>query len=243
MNKYKLFLFPYALGNSYIYDNLKKHLNIDIQMYSLDYPGHGKKSAEKLLYTIEEISENLFLEIKNKLNNCDYALFGYSMGSLVCYEIYKLIEIHKLNKPKYIFLFACDSPDDINIYTNINNITTSGLKKTLLEYGDTAEELLTDEFVEYMLPIFEADFTAINNYKQSYKNINILFDCKVIVVRGIKEKLKKDSLCWKEYCANEYKINYIDGKHLFMFENEKNLIECAEIIGSCLQYEGEEKNE
>ena len=55
-----IFAFPYAFGNSSIYHNLKESLFPNLDLKPFDYPGHGKRYSEDILYTIEEIADDVF---------------------------------------------------------------------------------------------------------------------------------------------------------------------------------------
>lgn len=80
--KKKLILLHGAIGASDQLEKLKVILSDNFDVCTIDFPGHGKKSADEFKFSIEYFAKSLedFIQ-ENKLENI--YIFGYSMGGYV----------------------------------------------------------------------------------------------------------------------------------------------------------------
>lgn len=212
----KIYAVPYAVGNTRIYYNLKKELNSNIHFIALELPGHGYRLDEPLLESIDEMSEDIYKQILHNGLDEDYCLFGYSMGSAVCYETYyKLLE-NKCRLPQRIFLCACPSPEHNYINKNIRHCSREDLINILKKYGGTSEELFQhDSFLDFLLPLVRADFVAVEEYRAMKKNEKIQSKGIIIYSEEEEERIER----WRDSFENEcffYKVN--DG-HFFIHKH------------------------
>jgi medium-chain acyl-[acyl-carrier-protein] hydrolase len=215
-----LFAFPYAFGNSGIYNNLKKYLRDDINFIPLDYPGHGGRIIEPLLYSIRDIADDLFNKIKKIIeSNEKYALFGYSMGGVICYELYQRIKKENLTLPQYLFIFSTAEPEFKYDSENFENYTLTDAREKLKELGGTPSEILkSEEMINYIKPIMCADLIAMRDYIND-RNCFYKIECPVIVIRGDKEKtILNCKSGWEKYISGPFEYIITRGKHFFMFE-------------------------
>lgn len=116
----KLFCIPHAGGSSAVYYKWKNYFPETINVILIDYKRHGRRFAEKLSDTMEDMVEDLFQKIKKHLDGEEYCFYGHSMGSIVAYELYYKIKENGFRRPKHIFVSGYASPDRIN---NANNRT------------------------------------------------------------------------------------------------------------------------
>lgn len=110
MKDIQLFCIPYAGGNASFFNNLKKYLEDFVEVYNLEYSGHGIRRREAFYHDFEE----LLIEVKEQIEthrkkDVPYAILGYSMGSLAAYEL--AANYFMADLPKHIFLAAHEPPD------------------------------------------------------------------------------------------------------------------------------------
>lgn len=232
--KLKLFALPYAFGSSYIYNDLKNELSSEYDVIALEYPGHGTRFAESMIKDIKKLANDVYSQICRYIRaDEDYAILGYSMGSIVGFEVFNVIKEHKTKEPKAFFAFASPAPNckkELEAYENYNMLD---VKNMLLGRQGTPSEILENtEMLELLRPIIINDLIALRDYSDEYSNIKI--DCPLIVVQGAKEERPEDiKLSYKEWVKfSEGETSYyeIEGGHFFMFENQKNLCDCCQII-------------
>lgn len=232
----KLFALPYAFGSSYIYHSLENNLIADYDMISLDYPGHGGRMRENLIKDIKQLADDAYKQICKYLKTDeDYAILGYSMGSIVGFEVLNIMKERKIKEPKAFFAFASPAPNRKEDAKDYENYNMTDIKNVLLERKGTPDEVLeNEEMLELLEPIIRNDLIALRDYNDSYSDIKI--ECPLIVVRGTKENgrkgedIKESFEEWRKFASGKTAYYEIEGEHFFMFENEKNLQDCCQII-------------
>ena len=104
MSKPQLFCYTYAGGAKAFFDEIEKDLT-GIDLFSFDYAGHGERHKEPFYDAFGELADDMFREVKDRLYN-EYALFGYSMGSITTVEVLKRIIVADLPLPSHVFICA-----------------------------------------------------------------------------------------------------------------------------------------
>ena len=104
----KLICLTYAGGNATFYDQLQKELSESVEVIAMEYAGHGQRHKEPFYKTFDELSRDLLRQLKEKVAvGEDYAIMGYSMGSISTVELLKrILQDPTLNNPVHIFLAA-----------------------------------------------------------------------------------------------------------------------------------------
>ncbi|MED3804329.1 thioesterase domain-containing protein [Lysinibacillus xylanilyticus] len=230
MTKTILIAFPYAGGSATIYQPLEKCLANEIELVSIELPGRGKRFLEQPLLSINEMVDeafNWFCEIQPK----KYALFGYSMGSILAYEFYYKLLQNGFSSPQHIFFAACEHIGKNRKSEGISVMTDSDFCCFLEEKNGTPEEVFENqELLELILPYVRGDFLALDTYKYNPRNFQI--DCNVTVLSGRKDNIPKGNiLLWNEYVQNKCQFETIEGDHFFIRES---YTEVAEIINKAL---------
>ena len=96
MPKKQIFCFTYAGGNATLFELVK-----------MEYSGHGTRHKEPLYMSFDELADDMYAGLKSKYNGSEYALFGYSMGTISLVEVLKrIITDQKIPLPGHVFLAA-----------------------------------------------------------------------------------------------------------------------------------------
>ena len=107
MVKTTLFCIPFAGGNKSLYYPLKDKLPSDIILKPLELPGRGERLIEEPLEEIEDMVDDLVKQIMQERPE-KFIILGYSLGTILAYEIYfKLSEIG-YTAPQHMILCACE---------------------------------------------------------------------------------------------------------------------------------------
>jgi len=223
----KLYTFPYAFGTDAIYNDLTDQLSSHIKVENLNYPGHGKRIQEKLLYSIESLAEDAVAMIKNTTE--PYALLGYSMGARVCCEIMKQLYFTPYRQPEHVFLLASPPPSVKSKSSKNGDLTMEEAKDILRETGQTPKEVIeSDEIMNFVLPMMQADIKALEYTcpEWAYSDMNI----PITIINGTQEVPTEEA--WQVFFPTEanYECLRFEGDHFFLFNNAENVIELKKII-------------
>lgn len=232
MKKTKILAFPFAMGGASAYHLLKKDFeNSDYQICAFNYPGHESRYDENIQYSMQGIAQDMYRQISDYLDE-DYCLLGYSMGGIICYELYQLIKRNHRKLPLHVFLVSADSPDEKSEYTDCENMTVKRVRDILTEMGGTPNEILeSDDMLELLLPVVKGDLCAYEKYipTQDYK-----IDCNVTLIRGTNEDNTYCRQSWNGYFTKQCDYHEVEGGHFFMFDDPKGMRAVSDIIRKAL---------
>ena len=216
----KLFCIPFSGGNAYSYSEFRKYLPEEVELINLELPGRGKRIAEDLLTNIDDMTEDLFRIIEPEING-NYALFGHSLGALLCFTLCRNIATKKANLPRYLFVSGQTAPYLIKP-DNRYSLPDDKFIELLRQMEGTPEELLSDkDFIHFFLPIVKTDFQAIANY---YHVTSHPFNVPITVLLGNKENISnEDAANWQMETNEEITIHRFDGGHFFIFNQTEEI--------------------
>lgn len=168
--KIQLFCIPYAGGNSAVFHGIEMLLPETVELIPLEYAGHGRRSKEAFYPTFDEMTADVAHQIREKRDTeCDYAVLGYSMGSIVTYELFAGGYLADDGLLRYVFLAAHESPDvfwDCKAYVELDD--ESFMEKMLALGGFSRYEpgYLRNRFFRklYFNPMRE-DYRLLSDYR------------------------------------------------------------------------------
>ncbi len=217
------FCLPYAGGSEAIYYKWTKYLNPSIELSPIELKGRGKRYNEIFYETIDEAVEDILKNIKYRIIDNDYAIYGHSMGSLLAYELYYKIKKQKLRKPIHIFFSGYKAPNIIRKKENIYTLPDYDFIKKVIELGGTPEELSNnEELLDIFIPIIRNDFKILENYNYEKKEDKI--ECDVSILNGKQDSINlEEILAWEKHVGKGFKVYSFEGDHFFINNNAKNI--------------------
>jgi external thioesterase TEII len=198
-----------------------------IDVHIIELPGRGKRVDEKLLYSIDEVIEDIYLKMAPLLDKyTEFYIFGHSMGAILAYLISHRI-LQRLNiLPSCIFVSGRGGPSFIKEREKSYHLPSIQFKDKLRKLGGCPEEVLINEdLMRFFEPILRADFQVIEDY--DYKKRSPL-NSKIVALFGTNEELTYEEVNnWQLESIYPVEIIELPGNHFFLF---KNSYEIAQII-------------
>lgn len=220
----KIIMLACAGGNGVMFQNMSGCLSEFLESIIYDYPGHGRRIQLPLLTSLKEIANDFIKEMKkiDLFNGQSYTLLGYSMGSLVCYEVVRRLIEENLKLPEHLFLCA-STTKYIKKYERNLAYSNEELYSYLKELGGTSNELLENkEFQEFYFPIIKSDLLAIDSYQN---DTSILLPVQSTILYGSKDRYSDSEVqLWKNY-IQECSFSKIEGGHFFIHESETIVVQ------------------
>lgn len=221
-----MFCLPHAGGSSMLYLNYRKCFGDVCDVQLLDYPGHGIKSNLNLKKNILDIANDLYEEIKEKVNEKqeNFVIYGHSMGGIVAYEVTNKVLQDNTLMDKLQCLFISGTSLD-NKEESIGDKTSDEFWDIVYSFGfvSTKDVMLNDDIKEYFEPILRADFNALQEYEVNYKNtINI----EMCVMFGSKDRRNDYTKMknWEKLCKKPVEFVEFNGNHFFNLESNEEFI-------------------
>ena len=147
MRKNKMFCFTYAGGSASFYNQLEDYVKDEIEVIKMEYAGHGIRHKESFYGNFTELAEDMYSIMKAHCDqSTEYALMGYSMGTIAVVEILKqLIRIKEIPLPKHIFL-AAHEPEARNELKHFSTTEEDEIiKKRTIQFGGIPESLVSSK--------------------------------------------------------------------------------------------------
>ncbi|MEK7991080.1 MAG: thioesterase domain-containing protein [Thiotrichaceae bacterium] len=214
-----LFTLPFAGGNFYSYRAFQAHLPPQIKMRPLEPPGRGRRMAENLLPSLEDMADDAFLTLQKHDLSKPYIIYGHSMGGLLGYLLIQRLQLHHAPLPLHFIVSGRRSPDKPYPHTYHTQPPTQFIQwlKTL---GGLPQSILdSEEMMELVTPIIQTDFQAAEtfDYKQQAR---IKLTVPISAFYGINEGiLQQEMLNWHQESTQKVHIESLQGGHFFIFQN------------------------
>lgn len=166
MNKKQLFCFTYAGGNASFFNVIENDLP-EIEFVKFEYSGHGLRHKEVLYSDFDELTDDIFCEFKRTYKRGNYALFGYSMGTITLVEILKRITNEpNMVLPSRVFMAAHEPHSKTELTGFTADEMDEWVKQRTICFGAVPEKLINNKsFWRLYLPLYRADYSIIGKYK------------------------------------------------------------------------------
>lgn len=238
MNKrIKLFCLPYAGGSARsIYNSWREHLNPTIELIPVELAGRGSRIDEDLYIHPEEAINDVLDNIRDEIRSgdCDYAIFGHSMGSILAYKVIERINELELRTPIHAFFSGRRAPHCPSVrpkpYAKMNNLEIENEIKLL---GGTPPEFFEyPELKKFFMPIFKSDFKTADMFVE--ESDLIAFDHDISVLIGKEEHVStQEALEWKHVTNKNCYVEYFEGEHFFLLDPDQGKA-VIDTINTCL---------
>ena len=226
----QLFILPYAGGSGKSFEQLVSKLDPSISVTVIEYAGRGKRRKEPYAADFNALVNDVEKEIENNRIECEsYALLGYSMGSIIAYEV--------LNKGgikgtlKHVFVSAAVPPEErAKRLATIKGVTELDIIDYAKTLGGINDKILDDKrFCKvYLTPMIE-DFRVYLGYKYNEMTRKIQTDATVFYSDQDTPLVSVDK--WRSVFEGETIYYEFEGNHFFINQHYE---EMAKIINNTL---------
>lgn len=222
---FKVYALPCAGGSSSLYYQMKKYNSDEIEIVPIELSGRGHRFDEPLYSNFEEAVNDVYNLICADVRGDEYAILGYSMGSLLAYEVCCLMNMNGQKLPKKLFLAAMGAPDAKSIYKKFgDSVEDRELLNFVIDIDGISESIASNNtFNKVFFPIIKSDFNMLFNYKRISANV---LDIDMTVLYGNADKdVLKNVDGWKKYTSKNLKKYEFEGGHFFINQNAKEIFD------------------
>lgn len=218
MKKTQLFCIPYAGGKADMFEQLSGCLGENIEVIALEYSGHGLRAKSEFYRTFDEMVSDVATMINEKIDNeKEVALFGYSMGSVVAFELLQKNLLSK--KPCYLFIASHEAPGEHWESMEYCRLDDKDFADMLMNFGGfdkIDDRMLTNRFFRKMIfdPI-RADYNLIGNYALT---ADALVDIPVTMFYSDKDVPKASAEKWQNRFSQPVEFLMMGDNHFFIRE-------------------------
>ena len=231
MNKQiQLFIFPYAGGSVAAFKRLTDLLDDRVEIVTVEYAGRGSRAKEPLAESIECLLDDAISYCAARRRfDLPYAVMGYSMGSVLAYEM--LARKSLQGELKHLFISAEVSPKDRSLeLRKVSNPTEERILERARKLGGLDERMLQNKrFAEIFLKPMLSDYRLFfdyrfGGYEGKIRTNTTFFYCE-------KDTTQEDVKKWDELIEGKFKYFEIGENHFFINHHYE---EMARIINETL---------
>ena len=226
MNKPQLFCFTYAGGNASFFDGIEKDLP-EFELVKLEYSGHGNRHKEPFYQNFDELADDMFIQIEQRYSGEDYALFGYSMGTIALTEVLRRIVADPAKKaPSHVFLAAHEPHSKAELVGFTDDEMDEWVKDRTIKFGAVPEKLLNNKsFWRIYLPIYRADYSIIGKY--NFEDLSLQTTIPATIFYSETDTPRSEMELWNKYFSDDCEFFQYNGTHFFI---QNHHAEMADVI-------------
>lgn len=200
----------------------------NIRLELIELKGRGTRYGEGGYIDFEDAVNDVYLNIKDKIVDDKYAIFGHSMGSLLAFELYYKIIKNGGKVPKHMFFSGYQAPHYTIKRTPIYDLPDSEFMSEIIKFGGTPIEVIqNEELCKLVTPILKNDFSILESYKYVQKSTPI--KCNITILNGNNDRITSEELYgWKVHYAENTRILTFEGNHFFINNNMDEIIKLIE---------------
>lgn len=220
----RLFCFPYAGGGPHVFRPWSQILPDFIEVVATQLPGKGRRIAEPPYRRMDHLIEELAEAIKPELDR-PFAFFGHSMGSLVAFELTRVLRKAGAPLPLHIIVSGGGAPQHPRDRRVLYDLPHDEFIEELKELNGTPKEVLeNEELLELLLPLIRADFEVCDTYE--YREEAPL-DIPISAYGGLADTIKPYKIeDWSVHTTKTFRSRMLPGDHFFLDSSRMFLLEC-----------------
>lgn len=220
----RIFCFPYAGGSSAIFRGWQNYLPPGIELFPVEYPGHGSRFREKLAVSLQTLVREMADYLNGQVRG-PFAFFGHSMGALVAFELSRYLRRKGMPTPDKLLVSANSAPQIYRRLPATYHLPEEEFINRLASLNGTPKEVINDrELLSLLLPILRADFRICETYH--YQNEPPL-DIPIVGFGGMHDSdvTATEINAWAQQTSHKFDLHLLPGDHFFIQSNRGQLLQ------------------
>lgn len=230
-SRVRIFCLPYAGGSAFLFRLWQVGLSPEIEVCPVQLPGRENRLSETSFTHLTPLVQTL-APILRPFIEVPFALFGHSLGALICFELTR--ELRRLYdmQPLHLFVASYAAPQLPYPLPLISHLPDDQFLRHIRSFNGTPEQFFEEpELLELFLPLLRADFSISETY--SYTSERPL-DCPITAIGGWEDPHIDRAMlsAWEAQTTNSFNLRLLPGDHFFIDQSRDALLK---VIQSQLQ--------
>ena len=220
----RLFCLHYAGGSASLFRHWQQMMPAGVEVCAIQLPGREARISEAPFSRVEEVVEVLAQALTPYLD-MPFILFGYSMGSLISFELARQLRRENLPMPMHLFVSAYRAPQLPYRLPRLHALEYDAFMQSLRRLNSIpAEVLANEEFLQHIIPLLRADFALceLHNYVPERP-----LDCSISVFGGLADDrvTRQELLAWRVQTKAPFVLQMFPGDHFFLHSAQNQLLQ------------------
>jgi medium-chain acyl-[acyl-carrier-protein] hydrolase len=224
-SRLRLFCLPYAGGSAGAYYSWLDAFADDIEVCPVELPGRASRLRDPLIDDFDTLLAALHTAIAPRVDR-PYALFGYSMGSLLAFELARKFRQTGLPLPRRLFVAARGAPHISHGGPQLSSLGDDEfLREVQRRYRAIPDVLLADaEMRAMILRVMRSDLSVVESYRY---RAQAPLACPIIALGGRADPAANERALqsWREQTASGFMLRMFDGDHFFLEPRRAELLQ------------------
>jgi medium-chain acyl-[acyl-carrier-protein] hydrolase len=211
----RLFCLPYAGGGASVFRGWAAALPADVEVCPVQLPGRESRLREPPFERARPLVEALAGALEPHLG-MPFALFGHSMGAMLCFELARELRRRQWPPPLHLFVSGRRAPQLPAREAPIHDLPEPEFLARLRELNGTPEEVLGHaELMRLLIPVLRADFAVNETYVFTPGEP---LDLGISAFGGLGDpEVSRDELeAWREQARGAFRLRLLPGDHFFL---------------------------
>jgi surfactin synthase thioesterase subunit/NAD(P)-dependent dehydrogenase (short-subunit alcohol dehydrogenase family)/acyl carrier protein len=218
----RLFCFHFLGGGASAFGDWQESLGEEIEVCPVQLPGREERLQEPPLEDMRSLVAVLERELSPLLDR-PLALYGHSMGALIAFALAR--QLRRRNRsPVHLFVGGYFAPHVPSPFVTRQDLHAVDLNSAVQRMLDAPQAVLeNEEFMQALLPTVQADSRLVGSYAHGDEPP---LACPITAFGGLRdEEVSPDDLAqWGQHTSNEFRLEMLPGKHLFLFSDREALL-------------------
>jgi surfactin synthase thioesterase subunit len=221
------FFLSHAAGSARNYPDLYPRIRKAFRTVPLDLSGHGARREERLLYSMEEIVEDLHRQAAASLEGAKtppYHIFGHSMGALNAFLLAVKLTENGHPPPERLFLSSYSVPGWHPIPPGMAKLPDREMwEESALRFGVlNGEPVPSEERMRLFSPAYRADLLAVEGYRPPEPSP--VLDAPLTVFYAENDMVDGELAgAWRDFSSRPLDLVKLPGGHFHPLENPLQL--------------------
>ncbi|MFD6887626.1 thioesterase II family protein [Streptomyces sp. NPDC059957] len=219
----RLLCLPYAGGSPVVYRAWGKALAGTADVLPLCLPGRAHRWGEPLEDDLHRIADAVVEATAPLQSDLPLALFGYSLGALLAFEIAQGLA-RRGRPPLLLIVAACAPPRECGARPPQHNLPDEEFIALLRDMGATPQAILDDEeMLSLLLPMLRSDFALADRYRHTPGPV---LSTPIVALAGHNdpEAGPETMAGWARETQQPLRRLDLDGGHMFIEEEQATVI-------------------
>jgi medium-chain acyl-[acyl-carrier-protein] hydrolase len=218
-----LFMMPFAGGGAAAFRTLAPLLPAGVGLTAVRLPGRESRMAEAPLVSMTEVVEQLTPLVAGEAA-APYALFGYSMGAIIAFELARRLQAEGVPTPRVLAVGGAEAPQLPRRHPPLHNLDRPDLVAAVQSLGGTPPEVFqSPELLDLVLPTLRADFELLETYR--FEDGPPL-DCPIVTVSAAADPIIEAARVapWSDLTTAGCSHLSFEGSHFFFLDDPGPLV-------------------
>lgn len=187
----------------------------DVDLQPIQLPGRENRILEPAFTRMGPLVESLAKAVIPR-SDLPFALFGHSLGAIICFELCRLLRRMRVRAPSHLFVSGHRAPQIPDSDPPVHQLPDREFISELERLNGTPDPVLREsELMSLVLPCLRADFAVAETYVYAHEPP---LDCPISVFGGANdcEASRAELAFWEQQTRAQFTLTILPGDHFYL---------------------------